>query len=248
MRLDLHFHTPSWVLCFGLTGPIAIGCRAGRARVENPSHLDRQVRQHLARPTRGEVAHADQPLGFQYPENFAQVRVARCEQLHASRGGQFVRRQIAAARFEKRQWAVVQDEVFDEKLVWPAKSRREEPPEPSPADLRTPTREAFDGSFRVFARRSSDLCFNPQPVAHGGNFAKRDAGLDHPERARVHAEEHDALRWFGELLEIRRVRRPRIVERVVHARHRHTELQPPSVGGESLGRGNQAGDANGAIV
>ena len=74
---------------------------------------------------------------------------------------------------------------------------------------------------RAFYRR-----LDAEPMADGGDFAEGDAGLHHAERPRVHAQEDDLLLGIPEFLQVRFVRRPRVIERVIDMGDRRPELEP----------------------
>ena len=82
----------------------------------------------------------------------------------------------------------------------------------------------------------ADGALDPQPVAHGGDFAERHARLHHPERAGIHAEEHDLFARGAEVLQIGLVRSPGIDERVIDMCDRRLERQPACLRAEPPGR------------
>src|SRR5438128_2665165 len=107
---------------------------------------------------------------------------------------QFIRRAIASGLFEKRERAVVRDEVIAEEFLRRTEAFREQSPEPFAADFAAMAIESSHEPFRMFARRAIDLHFDAEPIADGGDLAERDAGLGHAERAGIHSEKQDALR------------------------------------------------------
>ena len=86
-----------------------------------------------------------------------------------------------------------------------------------------------------------------QPVAHGGDFSKRNARLHHAKRAGIHAQKHHALAALAEAAQIFRVRLPRVVEGIIDVRDGRAEFQSSHPRRQLLRGGDQfpAGMVNG---
>ena len=199
----------------GLFGPAAVGGGAGGAGVQDFADAHVQAGQCLGGAFLGKAAHGDEPLRLQDFHHAAQVRIAGGHQRRGLGGGQFVRGTIAAGVFHERQWAVVDDKVIGKKLFGRAKTFAEEAPQSPAAHLTACAGEAVDGALGMFARGFSDGGINADPVAHGGHFTERHAGLRHAEGAGVHAEKNIFLLGAAGQLEVLLVRGPRVIERVV---------------------------------
>ena len=68
----------------------------------------------------------------------------------------------------------------------------------------------------MFPARFADGRLDHHPVANRPNFPERHAGLDHAERPRVHSEEHNPFAGIAVFEQIRLVRKPGIIERIVN--------------------------------
>jgi hypothetical protein len=88
----------------------------------------------------------------------------------------------------------------------------------------------------VLARGFRDPAGDAEPVAHEAHLAERYAGLRHPERAGIHADEHGLDARADVALEVALVRLARVDERVVDVRHRRAERERVD------GRGDAAAD------
>ena len=157
--------------------PIAVGRRAGRAGMQNPREFERARAADAGRSLRGKIPHANQPLGLQDGEAGSQVLVAGGEQGDFLRGGQFVRRAVAATAFQESQGAIVHHDMLGKELRRRPKPLRKQAPETPAADFRARAGKAGDGPPRMLALGMADGACDLQPVAHGGDFAKGHAGL-----------------------------------------------------------------------
>src|SRR5665648_54099 len=83
--------------------------------------------------------------------------------------------------------------------------------------------------------RTPDRAANSHPPADGGNVAKGDAGLRHPEGAWVHPHENRLLGRMSESGEVFQVGAPGVLQRVVDVGHRRGESQGACFGGQSGG-------------
>jgi hypothetical protein len=188
--------------------------------MQNAAEAELFTGKNLRGTFRGEVAHADQPFWLEDPHDFAQMFVARSEQFLAFRRWQFLGHAIPAAALKKSQRTVVHDQVLAEKLIGHAESFGEQPPQPLATDLAPRTGETLYSPFGMLVRRTTDLCFDAEPVAHGSDLAKRHAGLHHAEGAGIHADKQHALLIVGVTPQIRFMRRPGVTEGVVNVRDR----------------------------
>jgi len=89
--------------------------------------------------------------------------------------------------------------------------------------------------------RLPDGCLDAQPIADRRNFAEGNAGLDHAERAGVHAEKDDPLGTAAEPAQIFLVRGPGVGERIVNVRDRRREFQATDLVGKFAGGGDKLG-------
>ena len=172
-----------------------------------------------------EIADADQPFRFENANNFAEVCVARGKQFLAFARRQFVRCSVAAAVFDKRERAIIHDDVLAEKFVSGTETFREQSPQTFAADFAAMTIEAEHRPLRMLALRFIDLRFNAKPIAHCRDLAEGNSSLRHAERAGIHPEKDHALRAIPVTPHINFVRAPRVIERVVNVRDRRSELQ-----------------------
>jgi hypothetical protein len=62
-----------------------------------------------------------------------------------------------------------------------------------------------------------DLSHQAHPIPNGGDFAKRDSGLHHPEWARIHAQKNHPARSRGKPANVTLVNGPCVLERVEHS-------------------------------
>ncbi len=79
--------------------------------MQNADDSKRVALQDLFRSPSREVADADNPPGPQEADDFAQMFIANREKRGALGGGEFVGSAIAAARFEKSERTIIQDQV-----------------------------------------------------------------------------------------------------------------------------------------
>src|SRR5205814_4583222 len=142
---------------------------------------------------RGEVVAADEPLGFEKTNDLAQMFVARGEERGTFGERKFIRCAIATGALEEGERTVVHHEMLSKECSGVAKARYEQIPQALAANLASRAGESGHESFGMLARGAADFCFDPKPIAHGRNLTKRDAGLRHAERTRIHAEKQDAL-------------------------------------------------------
>jgi hypothetical protein len=186
--------------------------------MENSRRTDRLIFQDLGGATRGEISHTDDPIRLEHPNDFAQVIVAHSEQGLAFLRRQLVRRAVAAALFQEGERAVIHNEMVAKEPLGRTETLREQSPEPSPADFRSVAIKAGDRPARMLVERATDRALDSQPSTHGGDLAERHADLRHAKGTGVHAEEEDALAAVSILTEIRFMRFPRVVERVIDVR------------------------------
>jgi len=171
----------------------------------------------------GEVADAHEPFGLKNADDLAQMLVACGEEYRAFARRQFIRRAVPSAALEESERAVVYHEMFGEEVVGAAESVGEQFPQALAADLAPRAGESGHGPFGMFVRGPANFCFNLEPIAHGRDLAKWDAGLRHAERTRVHAEKQNALLVARVTAQINLVRGPGVIERVVNVRDRRRE-------------------------
>ena len=114
---------------------------------------------------------------------------------------------------------MVGEEVFDG-----AKAIRKQAPQPFAADFGARAGKAFDRTLWVFAARFANRRRDAHPGANGANFAKGHAGLHHAERSGVHAEKDHPFVAVGKLLQVRLVRGPRVIERIIDVCDRGREF------------------------
>ena len=177
--------------------------------------------------------------GLQDGDDDSQMSVASFEEGLLLRCRQLLRRAIAAAAFQKGQGAIVHHNMPGEESPRRPESPGEQAPEPPSADLRTRAGESGHGPPWVLLLGFADGPLDPQPVVHGSDFAKGHARLHHSKRARVHAEEHDALACRREVLQVGLVGRPSVDQRVIDMDDRWLESQPAGLRPEQLTGGNQ---------
>ena len=222
VNLRLKIDSPSVLrdhLGGGLFGPASVGGGAGGTGVEDFSDADVHSTERLGGAFFGEAADGDEPLGLEDFHDAAEVRVARGHQRGGLGGGEFVGGAIAAGVFHEGERAVVDDEVVGEKFFRCGEAFTEESPKAASADFAAGAGEAVDGALGVFAYGFADGGIDAEPIAGGDDFAEGHAGLRHAEGSGVHAEKYDALRCGAGEVEVLLMRRPCVVERVVHVGH-----------------------------
>src|SRR2546430_5555455 len=199
-----------------LSRPVFVRRRTRRARMKNFPDPNRRISQDAPGPFLGKVADADQPFRLKNLHYSTQVAVTSSKKRRDLRAGQFVGGQIPAVLIEERQGTIIGDEVVSEKIFGRAKSFRRQAPQPSAADFGARARKTFDRTLRMFTTRLADRRFDPHPIAHRVDFAKRHTALHHAERAGVHAEEKDTFEAGAVLADIRLARAPRVIEWIVN--------------------------------
>ena len=108
------------------------------------------------------------------------------------------------------------DEVIGEEGLRLAEAFLKEPPETAAADLRTVTGETGYLLAGVLFLRTPDRHLEPHPIPDGGDLPERHAGLGHPERTWIHAQEEHLLRPRSRIAsQIGLVRSPGVVQRLV---------------------------------
>ena len=112
-------------------------------------------------------------------------------------------------------------------------------PEARAAHLATPDVEAAHRALRMLARGPADRRLDAEPIPDHRGIAERHAGLDHPERSRVHPDEQYLPRLGAIPLQVEPVRRRGVVEGRVDAVHRRREPQAPRALPEPLGNLHQ---------
>lgn len=194
-------------------------------------------------PAPGKVANPNEPFRLQDLNRFAQVLVASFEKSQAFRPRQFVRCAVAAGFFHKCQRAIVQHQVFPEKILGGPKSLCKESPQSLAADLRTGAFKTADTPPRVLTFRPADFSGHLQPVANRPDFAKGHARLDHAKGTGVHPQEYYQL-WPGaESAQIHLVRGPGIFKGVVYVGNGSAEPQAADNRVQPLCRAEQLGNA-----
>jgi len=98
-------------------------------------------------------------------------------------------------------------------------------PQPSTAHLGTLTLEALDRAPRVLVLRCSNGGANLHPVPHGSDLTERHTGLHHPERSRIHSQQHCAFASVTVLGNVGFVGRPGVAVWIVDMRHRWRKLE-----------------------
>jgi hypothetical protein len=174
-------------------GPVVVRGGTGGAGMEDPAEsepdwgisLSNNLNSTLGR----EFADADEPFGFQDPDDREQMGVARREKRGALGRWKFIGSAVPAALFQKRKGAIVRDEVVTEEFLGGAETFREQSPEPFAAHFAALAIEPDDGTFRMFARRAIDRRLDAEPIANSSDLAERDAGLGHAKRTGIHPEE-----------------------------------------------------------
>jgi len=177
---------------------------------------NRRISQDAPGPFLGKVADADQPFRLKNLHYSTQVAVTSSKKRRDLRAGQSVGSHIPAVLIEERQGTIISDEVVSEKILRRAKSFSRQAPQPSAADFGARARKTFDRTLRMFTARLADRRFDPHPIAHRVDFAKRHTALHHAERAGVHAEEKDTFAAGSVLAEIHLVCAPRVIEWIVN--------------------------------
>ena len=142
---------------------------------------------------RGKSADANHPFRLENLKNSLQMLIASLEQPVFFGRGQFVRCPVAAGGFAECQRTIIGHEVFPEEDFGRTKPAGEQLPKPPAADLRARTIPAKDRPLGMLRCGPADGRGNFKPVTHGGDFAEGNAGLNHAERAGVHAQKHHAL-------------------------------------------------------
>jgi len=155
----------------------------------------------------GKITHANQPVRLENLQRTPQMRVADREKPRSLGCRQFVWREIAAARRQEGQRAIVRNEMFFEEILGRSKSISKQTPQPSTTDFRPRTIEPLHGTFGMLLGRRANGCTNVHPIAHGSNFSKGHARLRHAERPGIHAEEDRVLSSLAEPPQIFQVRR-----------------------------------------
>ena len=117
---------------------------------------------------------------------------------------------------QEEQRAVVVDQMIGEEGLGLAETFLKEPPETSAADLGPMAGETGHLLARVLFLRPSDRHLQPHPIPDRSDFPERHAGLGHPERSRVHAQEEHLLRPRSRVAtQIGLMRSPGVVQRLV---------------------------------
>ena len=117
---------------------------------------------------------------------------------------------------EEQERTIVMDEVFGEEGLGRSETFLAETPQAATADLRTMTGETGHLLARMLFLRTSDRHLQPHPVPDGGDLPERYAGLGHPERTRIHAQEEHLLRPRSRIAsQIGLMRSPGVVQRLV---------------------------------
>src|SRR5215471_16810662 len=102
--------------------PIFVRPRTRWTRMQNLADAWRRFAKDQHRAFRREIADADEPLGFENTNDFAQMLVACGEKFLALTRRKFVRRAVAAASFDKCERAIIHHDVIAEKVVGDAES------------------------------------------------------------------------------------------------------------------------------
>src|SRR5207248_5965192 len=88
-------------------------------------------------------------------------------------------------------------------------------------------------SLGIFFGRALDFRPNAEPIAHGHDLAERNTGLGHAERARIHSEKDHPLWVVAVTAQIKFMRVPGVIERVVNMGDRRGKLQFADRGAET---------------
>src|ERR1035437_9072468 len=115
-----------------------------------------------------------------------------------------------SAVIEEGQRTVVGDKMLGKKGIGVAKTLLKQTPKTSSTDFRAGTGESFDRALGIKLFRLIDLRFDSHPVAHRGDFAERNATLNHAERTRIHADENHSLAASSVAAQIAFVRLPSV--------------------------------------
>lgn len=108
------------------------------------------------------------------------------------------------------------DEMFGEEGFGRPETFLAQTPESTTADLRTMAGETGHLLAGVLFLRTPDRHLEPHPIPDGGDLPERHAGLGHPERTRIHAQEEHLLRPRSRIAsQIGLVRSPGVVQRLV---------------------------------
>ena len=181
--------------------------------------------QHRPNPPLRESADADRPGRRERAERSGELTIASRVNLAQQRRWELVRGEVPAGCLEKRKRAIVQHEPVGEERLGRAEAQRGPAPQPAAAHLGALAFEALDRPARMLAPRPIHARSNAHPVAHRGDLAERHAGLHHPERPRIHPEQHHSLAAGAEAPHVRLIGRPRVLVRIVNVRDRRRERE-----------------------
>ncbi len=172
-----------------------------------------------------EVADADDMRWGERRDDLDERVVAGGEERLTLGRGQLLGDAVGAALLDEGERAVVGDEGPGEEPIGAAEQLFEEPPQALAGDLGATAREALDRALGVLRGRYADGGGDADPIAYGGDLAKRDAGLHHAERARVHADEEHATGRVAVAIEVDAMGGRSVDERVVDDRDRGRERE-----------------------
>ena len=141
--------------------------------------------------------------------------IADFEELFALGKLELVRRQIATAVSTESQRTIVHNEMPGEESFRRTKPVGEQLPQTAATHLGTHAVESEHRTFWMFQFRASDGSPDFHPVANGGNLAKWNPRLCHPEGPGIHAQKDDSLFPAAKPAQIKFMGRPCIIQRVV---------------------------------
>ncbi|MFM2211509.1 MAG: hypothetical protein RL639_703 [Verrucomicrobiota bacterium] len=198
--------------------PTAVRHGVSRTWMRDLRILHEQTVQSLARSCLGVAAHADDGADTECldddPQELVTFLVHRRHDLVREFLGDDVTTLLGV--LEEQERTIVMDEVLGEEGLGRPETFLAEPPQAATTDLRTMTGEAGHLLARVLLLRTSDRHLQPHPVPDGGDLPERHAGLGHPERTRIHAQEEHLLRPRSRIAsQIGLMRSPGVVQRLV---------------------------------
>lgn len=176
-------------------------------------------------PLRSPRANAYHPSRIQDGQGLQKTLVASLKQRSSLRSGELVGGAVPTRSFQEDQWAIVEhEEPIEESLGRPIASPRPAP-KTGAAHLGSRAIETEDRAPRMLMVGGSHGSADPHPVAHHHHIAERHSGLPHPERAGVHADEHDLLSRAAEASQVELMGCLRIAKRIVNMGNGRAEIE-----------------------
>ena len=200
------------------SGPATIGHGVRGTRMRDLGILDQQSIQSLARPRLGITAYADHGADAECLDDHPQQLVALLIHRRHDLVRELLRDDVTPLLgvLEEQERTIVMDEMFGEESFSSPEAFLAETPQSSAADLRTVTGETGHLLAGVLFLRTSDRHLQPHPIPDRSDFPERHAGLGHPERSRIHAQEEHLLRPRSRVAtQIGLMRSPGVVQRLV---------------------------------